>query len=89
MVKEMKLNWKAWWWSLLKNNHWVVKLAVAFLLVGLAFRLLSSRSTEFPNVTETPFLQEPHDPKPQASSNLPETRDQIPHKGTQESILNF
>lgn len=80
MVKEMKLNWKAWWWSLLKNNHWVVKLAVAFLLVGLTFRFLSSRSTEFPNVAETPFIQEPHHPKPQASSNLPETRDQIPHK---------
>lgn len=79
----MKVNWKAWGLSIFKNNKWVVKLALAFVLMAVAFRLLSSRSNEF---KETPFLQESQNPKP---SNLPQSRDQIPHKGTKDSIFKY
>ncbi|KAK3228000.1 hypothetical protein Dsin_007862 [Dipteronia sinensis] len=46
----MKLNW-----SLKKNNHLLVKLAVSILLVGLAFRLFVFKSQEFtaPSELET------------------------------------
>lgn len=50
----MKLNWKPCL-SLNKHNHFLVKLAVAILLMGLAFRLFFFRSEEFP----APDLESP------------------------------
>uniref|UniRef100_A0A5B7BGU1 Uncharacterized protein n=1 Tax=Davidia involucrata TaxID=16924 RepID=A0A5B7BGU1_DAVIN len=77
---QMRLNWKSWWWPLHKHNHLLVKLAVSILLVGLAFRLLFSRSNGFSNVAETPFLEKTVNPNPPVSVDFPENRDQIPQK---------
>ncbi|KAA8528260.1 hypothetical protein F0562_035489 [Nyssa sinensis] len=76
----MKLNWKAWWCSLHKHNHFLVKLAVSILLAGLAFRLLFSGSSGFSNVAEIPFLEKTVTPKQPVSVDFPENRDPIPKK---------
>jgi len=52
----MKLNWKQWFRN--KQNHMLVKLVVAILLMGLAFRLVFFRSTRLsPVLEETPFAE--------------------------------
>ena len=76
----MGVNWKSW--SLNKHHHMLVKLAVAILLVGLAFRLFVSRSKGFAIDLESPGLekeqvQEP-DLKPPVPVEIPENEDQIP-----------
>ncbi|GFP86702.1 protein trichome birefringence-like 23 [Phtheirospermum japonicum] len=58
MVKKMVYNWESWWRSLQKNNYFVLKLGVSFLLVGLAFRLLYNRSSDFSPVSQAPFLED-------------------------------
>lgn len=80
----MKFNLKTWWWSVRKNNQWVVKLAVALVLVGLAFSLLSSRPIQYSNITETPFLETS---QAQSSLNVPGLNDQFHQKGTK--VLSF
>jgi hypothetical protein len=52
----MKLNWNQWFRN--KQNHMLVKLVVAILLMGLAFRLVFFRSTRLsPVLEETPFAE--------------------------------
>ncbi|KAL8111436.1 protein trichome birefringence-like 23 [Apium graveolens] len=78
-MKEMKLNLKTWWYFLGKSNQFVVKLAVSVLLVGLAFRLISSRSNQFPDITKTPFVETSNSP---GSVSLPGIIEQIHHEGS-------
>lgn len=80
----MKLNLKTWWYFLGKNNQFVVKLAVSVLLVGLAFRLISSRSNQLPDITKTPFVESSN---PQASVSVPGIIEQIHHEGTKDLIF--
>ncbi|XP_017236834.1 protein trichome birefringence-like 23 [Daucus carota subsp. sativus] len=75
----MKLNLKTWSNFLRKNNHFVVKLAVAFLFVGVAFRLISPRSTQYLDVPETPFVERS---ETQGSVNVPEIIEQFYHEGS-------
>lgn len=51
MVKEMRSDLNPF--SLSKHNSVIIKFAVSFLLVGLAFRLLISGSFRFSSVVET------------------------------------
>ncbi|CAK7348755.1 unnamed protein product [Dovyalis caffra] len=52
MAKEMRSDLKPF--SLSKHNNVIIKFAVSFFLVGLAFRLLISDSFRFSSVVETP-----------------------------------
>ncbi|CAA2961173.1 trichome birefringence-like 23 [Olea europaea subsp. europaea] len=54
MVKKMLYNCR--WRSLHNHKYFIIKLGVAILLVGLAFWLLYTRSTEFSPISDTPFL---------------------------------
>lgn len=87
MVKTTGLNWRQW--SLHKHNHLLVKVAVSFLLIGLAFRLLFVHSS----VPEAPFVEKPVIPIPPVIPDppVPEEvqllRDPIPEKGDQISLL--
>ncbi|EYU23382.1 hypothetical protein MIMGU_mgv1a006445mg [Erythranthe guttata] len=79
MVKKMAYNWKSWWRPLHKNNYLVIKLGVSVLLVGLAFTLLFNRSSDFPPISDTPFLQNPHiSESPVNSIVSQQNSDQIP-----------
>lgn len=83
----MKLNIKTWWWSLRKNSQLVIRLGVALVLLGLAFRLLSSGSNQFSSVTETPFLEKT---QVQSSLNVPgRLIDQFHQKGIKVSIFIY
>ncbi|KAJ9173703.1 hypothetical protein P3X46_016813 [Hevea brasiliensis] len=67
----MKLIWRLW--SLNKHNHWLFKLAVAILLMGLSFRLFFYQSTTFEPNFEHPFLDKTQVPKPPLSADIPKT----------------
>ncbi|EEF51320.1 protein trichome birefringence-like 23 [Ricinus communis] len=43
-------------WSLNKHNHWLFKLAVAILLMGIAFRLFFNQSARFEPSLDTSFV---------------------------------
>lgn len=74
----MKANWKT---SLHKQNYLAVKVGVSILLVGLAFRLLFSRSTQFSDVSETHFLDKTMNPIiPTVSQDFLQDRGKILHK---------
>lgn len=77
--REMKLNCK---WFAEKHHHWVVKLAISVLFLGLAFRLLFSQSTGFSNVSEAPFIEQKPNPQP-VSVDFQENGNQILENGTQ------
>lgn len=77
----MKLNLKTWCHFLGKNNHLVVKLAISFVLVGLAFRLISSRSNQFPDITKTPLVETSN------PVSVPGIIEQIHHEGTKDLIF--
>lgn len=81
MLKKMLFHWKSWWRSLYKQNHFVLKLGFSILLLGLAFRLLFSRSDVISEVQETPFVQKTQSLSPPVSFSLPETADQIVPEG--------
>ncbi|KAM7494327.1 hypothetical protein LguiB_028936 [Lonicera macranthoides] len=91
MVKEMKPNWKVWSLSLHKHNYLILKLGVSILLVGLAFRLLFSRSNDFSIVTESTFLDEKTAiPRiPPVSVGFPENTDHFPRKDNAEKCDIF
>jgi len=76
MLKKMLFHWKSWWKSVYKQNHFVLKLGFSILLVGLAFRLLFSRSDVISEVQETPFVQKTLFSPPPVSFSLPEIADQ-------------
>lgn len=82
MVKKMEYHWKSWWRSLQKNNYLVIKLGVSVLLVGLAFRLLYNRSSDFPPVPGAPFLENTQiSATPVISLDFQQNTDQISAQG--------
>ncbi|GMJ03868.1 mannan O-acetyltransferase 1, TRICHOME BIREFRINGENCE-LIKE 23 [Hibiscus trionum] len=76
----MRLNWNSW--SLNKDHHLLVKLAISILLLGFAFRLLFFSSDGFAAdfqslMFEKQLVQEP-DLKPPVPLVMPENEDQLP-----------
>ncbi|XVF53037.1 hypothetical protein PTKIN_Ptkin05aG0067100 [Pterospermum kingtungense] len=77
----MRVNLKSW--SLNKHHHLLVKLAVAILIVGFAFRLFVSRSTGSASVLESPVFEKEQvqglDLKPPpVPVDIPDNEDQMP-----------
>ncbi|KAK2966490.1 hypothetical protein RJ640_019019 [Escallonia rubra] len=72
----MRLNLKAWWWNLRKHNYLAVKFAVSIFFLGLAFRLLFSRSDDIPSVSHSPFLDKTLSPESPAYVGGPENGDE-------------
>ena len=64
----MKLIWRLR--SLNKHNHWLLKLAVAIMLMGIAFRLFFNQSTRFEPNLDTPFVDK--------ATAVPKSLDDIP-----------
>lgn len=91
MLEEMKLKWKLWL-SNYKAKHFMLKLAVSILLIGLAFRFFFFRSTGISPVSETPFVAKPELPEAPTYRGLPvsmnslDNGDQIPHEGNWKFI---
>lgn len=85
MLEEMKLKWKLWL-SNYKAKHFMLKLAVSILLIGLAFRFFFFRSTGISPISETPFVAKPELPEAPTYRGLPvsmnslDNGDQIPHE---------
>ncbi|KAJ8768504.1 hypothetical protein K2173_022598 [Erythroxylum novogranatense] len=67
----MKLLWRQW--SHKKYSHWILKLGVAILLSGLAFRLFLSQSSRFEPELEPSFFDKTElPPKPTVTVDAPE-----------------
>lgn len=84
------LNWKPWFPH--KQNQLLVKVAVGFLLMGLAFRLLFIRSTDISPEIETPFPQETHLPQKVVASEPLASVDQMQQTGnffTSKTVLTY
>lgn len=56
MKKEVRFEWNQSLWPLRKHNHLIVKFAVSLILMGVAFRLFSSRLVEVSPVDQAPFV---------------------------------
>ncbi|XP_058096078.1 protein trichome birefringence-like 24 [Magnolia sinica] len=78
MVKETRLDLNQW--SLHKQSHIFVKLAVSILLVGLAFRLFFSQSVGFSPVSDRPLVEIAVTPVPGKALEAEEDQEQ-PQKG--------
>ncbi|XP_068666010.1 protein trichome birefringence-like 25 [Aristolochia californica] len=79
MVKGIRLDWNPW--SLHKHSHIYVKFAVSLLLVGLAFRLVVSRSGSFWPATETPYVEKVASADAPASTTTLEIDNQASNTG--------
>ncbi|KAG6636626.1 hypothetical protein I3843_11G121000 [Carya illinoinensis] len=76
----MKLNWKQWFRNF--QNRMLLKLMIAILLMGLAFRLVFFRSTGLSSVLEekSPFPEKTVLSEPPQPVQVQENEDQVPRK---------